>query len=184
MSNKIIIISGLTCAGKTTLAKQLNNTLNITKTITCTTRVPREGEIDGVDYRFSNTIEFNRLICEGEILEYTEINNDGRVDSYGTLKSEILKDGIKLLILDLYGLVTFKKLFPDETLTLFIHTSTEERRRRAIEGRNWSEYAWEERCKSDSNVPENVSNYIDNVIDGDTDFYEYTLKLIKEFIQE
>ena len=83
----LIVISAPSGSGKTTLCQQLLAARpDITRAVTCTTRPPRPGEKDGVDYHFLDAAEFQRRVQAGDFLEHATVF--GR--SYGTLKSEVL----------------------------------------------------------------------------------------------
>lgn len=83
----LILISAPSGGGKTTLCEQLLATdPNIIRVITCTTRPPREGEQDGVDYYFLDVETFRRRVGAGDFLEHANVHGN----HYGTLKSEVL----------------------------------------------------------------------------------------------
>ena len=83
----LIVISAPSGGGKTTLCRQLLAARpDMTRAVTCTTRPPRPGEKDGVDYHFLDAAEFQRRVQAGDFLEHAMVF--GR--SYGTLKSEVL----------------------------------------------------------------------------------------------
>ena len=107
----LILISAPSGGGKTTLCQQLLAARpDMTRVITCTTRQPRPGEKDGVDYYFLNAAEFQRRVQAGDFLEHATVF--GR--SYGTLKSEVfsrlLGDQDVLLNVDVRGAATFREL--------------------------------------------------------------------------
>jgi guanylate kinase len=83
----LIMISAPSGGGKTTICQQLLQTHpEMTRAITCTTRGPRPGEKDGVDYYFFSAAEFQKRLSAGEFIEHATVF--GR--SYGILKSELL----------------------------------------------------------------------------------------------
>ncbi|MST94263.1 MAG: guanylate kinase [Pedosphaera sp.] len=83
----LIIISAPSGGGKTTLCEQLlTNHPKVTRAITCTTRAPRAGEKDGVDYYFLDASDFLKRVQAGNFLEHATVYGN----SYGTLKSEVL----------------------------------------------------------------------------------------------
>src|ERR1700722_11519395 len=83
----LILISAPSGGGKTTLCEQLLKARpDMTRAITCTTRAPRPGEKDGVDYHFFDATEFLKRLHAGNFLEHATVYGN----SYGILKSEIL----------------------------------------------------------------------------------------------
>lgn len=83
----LIVLSAPSGAGKTTLSQGLlKREPNACRAITCTTRKPREGEKDGVDYYFFAAEEFLKRVQSGHFLEHATVYGN----SYGTLKSEVL----------------------------------------------------------------------------------------------
>ncbi|MDR1289518.1 MAG: guanylate kinase [Holosporales bacterium] len=88
MTKKMIFVfSGPSGAGKTTLIRHILQTFSdeIGESISCTTRQPRGGELDGISYHFISPERFNTFVENGEFLEYTECYGN----RYGTLKSSI-----------------------------------------------------------------------------------------------
>lgn len=83
----LIVISGPSGVGKSTLVKQARSVLpDLEFSISCTTRSPRPGEEHGREYYFLSPEEFEKKVTDGEFLEYAGIFNR----RYGTLKSEVL----------------------------------------------------------------------------------------------
>ena len=82
-----MVLSAPSGAGKTTLCEQVLLTRpNLSRAITCTTRAPRPGEKDGVDYYFLDAGDFLKRVQAGNFLEHATVYGN----SYGTLKSEVL----------------------------------------------------------------------------------------------
>src|SRR3984957_20314508 len=83
----LVLISAPSGGGKTTLCRQLLRTRrNMVRAITCTTRAPRRGEKNGVDYYFLKADDFLRRVQAGNFLEHATVYGN----SYGLLKSELL----------------------------------------------------------------------------------------------
>ncbi len=105
----LLVISAPSGGGKTTLCEQLEiHNPNTVRAITCTTRLPRDGEEDAVDYYFLDANTFLKRVQAGNFLEHATVYGN----SYGTLKSEVLgklrhrKD--VLLSIDVQGAATIR----------------------------------------------------------------------------
>lgn len=83
----LLVVSGPSGSGKTTLCHRLTSESGgrVSYSISCTTRAPRPGEQNGVDYHFLTTDEFGKLLKEGKFLEWAEVHGN----IYGTLLSEV-----------------------------------------------------------------------------------------------
>ena len=100
----LILISAPSGGGKTTLCQQLLAARpDMTRAITCTTRAPRPGERDTIDYYFLDPASFLKRVQAGHFLEHATVHGN----SYGTLKSEVLgklrQGGDVLLNVDVQG---------------------------------------------------------------------------------
>jgi len=120
--NKLIVFSAPSGAGKTTLVKHiLSQFSNTTFSISATSRSPRGIEKDGVDYHFLSNSEFKKKIENNEFIEFEEVY--GGVH-YGTLKSEVeniwANNEIALFDIDVVGGFNIKKMYPDNTLSVFV----------------------------------------------------------------
>ena len=106
----LILISAPSGGCKTTLCDLLlANLPNMTRAITCTTRPPRPGEKDGVDYHFFDATEFLKRLHAGNFLEHATVYGN----SYGILKSELLgklREGKDVLLnVDVQGAATIRE---------------------------------------------------------------------------
>jgi guanylate kinase len=132
----LVVLSGPAGSGKSSLVTNLieRNPGKARRAITATTRAPRPGEKDGVDYYFLARDEFNRMIDDGEFLEYTEFNNN----LYGTpkrpLETELSKGGVVILVIEVDGAESIKFFHPD-AIFIFIIPPTPGELRRRLEGR-------------------------------------------------
>jgi guanylate kinase len=106
----LILISAPSGGGKTTLCRQLLRARrNMVRAVTCTTRLPRPGEKNGVDYYFLKAQDFLRRVQAGNFLEHATVYGN----SYGLLKSELL-DKLRagkdvLLNVDVQGAATIRE---------------------------------------------------------------------------
>lgn len=117
MENKLIVLSATSGGGKDTIAKlMLTKSNKVKKTVSSTTRVPRENEKDKQDYYFIDQKLFKEKIKKDEFLEWAEVHNN----FYGTLKEEVMcilgENKIPLLTIDVKGGINIKKIFPNSTL--------------------------------------------------------------------
>ena len=117
----LIVISSPSGAGKTTIAKKLTSKKsNIELSVSLTTRKPRTGEIDGIDYKFVSPNFFKKKIKKKAFLENARVFDN----FYGTLKKQIeskLNKGKNILLdIDWQGARQVKKRLPNDTVTIFI----------------------------------------------------------------
>ena len=109
LSPLLVLLSAPSGGGKTTLGQQLLQARpDMTRAITCTTREPRPGEKNGVDYYFLGAADFLKRLHAGNFLEYATVFGN----SYGTLKSEVLnklRQGKDVLLnVDVQGAATIR----------------------------------------------------------------------------
>lgn len=127
----LVVISGFSGAGKGTLMKALLERYpNYALSISCTTRQPRTGEVNGREYYFVSEEEFQRMIAGDELVEYACYC--GRY--YGTPRSyveERLAEGRDVLLeIEIQGALQIKKRFPDTVLIFVTPPSAAELKRR------------------------------------------------------
>jgi len=113
----LIVVSGPSGSGKGTLCAMLRQALpNLAYSVSATTRQPRPGERNEVDYFFISDAEFQQLIDRGEFLEWAEVYGH----RYGTARPAVeaqLKAGRDMLLeIDVQGAMNIKKSFPDALL--------------------------------------------------------------------
>jgi guanylate kinase len=82
----LLVVSGPSGSGKTTLCKRLAESGQARHSISCTTRAPRPGEVEGDHYHFLSVEEFESKLAAGEFLENAKVHGN----FYGTLRSEVL----------------------------------------------------------------------------------------------
>ena len=132
MKHILMAVSGPAGVGKGTIVKTLiNRRDDVVESVSCTTRAPRSGEVDGVHYFFLSKEEFLKRIEEKDFLEYDEHFGN----YYGTPKSfveETLKTKSVILEIDVVGALNVKKVFPELVLVMIAPPSVEELKRRLI----------------------------------------------------
>ena len=131
-NGELIIISGTTCAGKGTVVKKLiKKNPNLKVSISYTSREKRDGEIEGKDYYFVSSEEFERKIQDGDFLEYAKVQY-GKY--YGTPKKEVhdlLEQGFDVILeIDVQGAQQIKEMFPQTILIFIMAPSMSEVKRR------------------------------------------------------
>lgn len=188
MTNKLIVFSAPSGAGKTTLVKYILKTFSeIQFSISATSRKARGEERDGKDYYFLSNQEFKARIKNDEFIEYEEVYGG---NYYGTLKSEvdrIWKDKkIAIFDIDVVGGANIKGMFPDETLSIFVMPpSIEILRGRLIERGDVSKEEIDVRIKKAESELDFASKFDNIIINNDLEeSKKIALTLIKEFIDE
>lgn len=131
----LTVISGFSGAGKGTLMKRLTRDYdNYALSVSMTTRAPREGERDGIEYFFVDTETFQERIQQGRMLEYACYcgNYYGTPRDYVQEQLEAGRDVI--LEIEIQGALQIRKLMPD-CLLLFVTPPSAAELRRRLEGR-------------------------------------------------
>jgi guanylate kinase len=126
-TGNVVIFSGPSGAGKSTVLKQVLETcrLPLQLSVSATTRAPRPGERDGVEYHFLSKETFAHRREKGEFLECKEVY--GRGDWYGTLKETVatglLAGKWVVLEIDVQGAASVLDTYPD-AITVFVHSGS------------------------------------------------------------
>lgn len=120
---KVIIISGPSGSGKTTIAKKLVQEIASFKFITThTTRNPREGETDGIDYHFVSKEEFLKLKTENYFVENAEVFGNFYGVSFKEIENTLLSQKNILLEIDWQGAKRVKEVYGEKCFSVFIQT--------------------------------------------------------------
>ncbi len=135
MERKVIIFSAPSGSGKSTVIRHLMGKYpRLELSVSATSRAPRGGERDGVEYHFLSVEDFEKRIAAGQFVEYEQVYKGVY---YGTLRSEMeriwAKGHIIAFDVDVKGGVNLKHIFGDEALSVFIKApSVEVLRQRLI----------------------------------------------------
>lgn len=146
----LIVISGFSGVGKSTVISHMFDAMpNLRFSVSCTSRKPRAGEKEGVDYYFVTEDEFAKRVANDEFVEYTRTFTN----CYGTLKCEVdrlLADGYDILLdINSVGAMNIKKVYP-EAVTVFINPPSLEELKKRLIGRG-------------SETPESLKKRLDEI---------------------
>ncbi len=127
---RLIVFSAPSGCGKGTMLAEILKDNSFRCSVSTTTRAPREGEIDGVNYFFISKEEFESKVSNDEFLEYAEYCEN----FYGTLKTEVdsyLEQGINVILeIEVQGAMKVRELRPDAVFVFIAPPSVNELRRR------------------------------------------------------
>lgn len=181
MSNKLFIISGPGGSGKTTLATMITEAMpNVVRSISTTTRAPRPGEEDGVDYRFVTDKVFQEKMEVGAFIECARVFDSW----YGSEKNHIfnaLNQGKHvILVIDVGGALEVKKQL--ETVSIFISPPSLEVLEERLKRRKAEEKELKNRLEAAHAEMQMIDHYDYHLINSDL---EKAFERLKEiFIQE
>lgn len=156
----LIVLSGPSGAGKGTVCKAMLPTMTTTNySVSCTTRKPREGEVEGVNYFFKSVDEFKAMIERDEMLEWAEVYTN----FYGTPRKyvdETLAAGENVLLeIDIQGALQVKKKFPDGVFIFLIPPSLDELRSRILGRGSETEESFNRRFGAAADEMSYISEY-------------------------
>lgn len=121
MDKKIIVITGASGTGKTTISKYLQDTYHIPSVITHTTRLPRAGEKDGVDYYFETKDSF----IKNHYLEKVEYSGNWYGSSEESLNRTWEKYDAASIVVDTKGAVSYKEKYGKRAVVIFLEVDFE-----------------------------------------------------------
>ena len=176
----LIVISAPSGTGKTTLVHMLLKEFpNMEFSVSYTTRKPRPGEVNGKDYFFVDRKTFEKMVEEGDFLEWAEVYGN----LYGTSKTQVLKalhEGKDVLLdIDTQGALQVKKNFPEAVLIFILPPSLKELERRLRSRGTDDEETIEKRLKIARKEIERAPLYDYIVIN---DFLEKAFEQLKSIV--
>lgn len=161
----LYVISGSSGVGKGTVIKEfLRKHPEFKLSVSCTTRAPRDGEVDGVNYFFLSKDEFQKRINNGDFLEWAEFSGN----MYGTGKDYVektLNAGHNLILeIDTKGALNVKSIMPEAKLIFILPPSMEELESRLRGRKTETEEAIQKRLASTKLEIENSKRFDYKVI--------------------
>lgn len=183
---KCIIFSAPSGSGKTTLVNYLLNQkeLNLSFSISATTRQKRDGEIQGKDYFFKTKSDFKKLINNSEFLEYEEVYDDV---FYGTLGSEVIKQletQNVIFDIDVIGGIRLKEYFKNNALSIFVKAPSVKELKKRLSSRNKdSNESIEARIQKAQKEIEKESEFDLSIINNNLDLAKKeSFDIVKKFL--
>lgn len=125
----LVILSGPSGSGKTSIAREVCKRIGEDKTmfsISSTTRPPRKGEKDGIDYYFLTKEEFLEDIEKGYFLEWAEVHGNYYGTSIKPIESAIKEGKIVFLDIDVQGFESVRKIYPNFITSVFVTTKNKQ----------------------------------------------------------
>lgn len=165
---KLFVISGSSGVGKGTLISLLlKNNPNIMLSISHTTRAPRQGEIDGINYFFRTKEEFQKSINENAFLEWAQYSDN----FYGTKRKFVerkLNEGFDLILeIDTQGALKVKEQMPDAILIFILPPSLKDLENRLRGRKTETEEAIQKRLNFVESEMKNSSLYDYQIVNDD-----------------
>ncbi len=189
MSNKVIIFSAPSGAGKSTIVNHILGIRNdLEFSVSATSRAPRGQEQHGREYYFFTADEFRRMIAEDKFVEHEEVYPGS---FYGTLRSEVERIWAKghtiIFDIDVQGGVNLKRIFGKQAFSIFIQAPSVECLRQRLIGRGTdTEEAIEKRVAKAASEMEFAAGKFDYVLVNDnlTDAFAEAEKIVDDFLKE
>ena len=183
---KCIIFSAPSGSGKTTLVNYLLNQkeLNLSFSISATTRQKRDGEVQGKDYFFKSKSDFKKLINNSEFLEHEEVYDDV---FYGTLESEVIKQletQNVIFDIDVIGGIRLKEYFKNNALSIFVKAPSVKELKKRLSSRNKdSNESIEARIQKAQKEIEKESEFDLSIINNNLDLAKKeSFDIVKKFL--
>ena len=166
----LFVVSGAAGTGKDSVVSALRKAHpEIEKTVSATTRSPRPGEQEGVDYYYRTKEQFQQLIDQDEVVEHNFFNGN----YYGTLKEEVNKrlnaGKLVVMVIDVHGAANIRRMYPGATTIFLLPPSTQELERR-LRGRG---------TETEDSIQERLATARQELAEQD----KFTVKLVNNQIE-
>ena len=129
----LFVVSGFSGSGKGTVMKWFREREEYALSVSCTSRKPREGEVDGKDYFFIDHEDFVQKASEGYFLEHAIYTDHGYGTPAGFVRENLEAGKDVILEIELQGAMQVKETYPDTVLIFLTAPSAEELKKRLIE---------------------------------------------------
>ncbi|MEM7164798.1 MAG: guanylate kinase [Planctomycetota bacterium] len=166
---KIVVVSGPSGVGKTAIVDRLLARGTCKRAITATTRAPRAGEQDGVDYFFHTRAAFEAGIQEGEFLEHAEVHGNLYGTPWTPLEKQLRAGHRVLLNIDVQGAERLMELGTNATFVFLLPPSLEELERRLRSRESDDEAAIQRRLDNAQGELARQDRYDHRVVNDDLD---------------
>ena len=156
----MIVLVGESASGKSSIERNLVEEYGFNKIVSYTTRPPREGEVDGIDYRFTDTTQFLKLKEEGffaEVATYRDWH-------YGVAKEDCTND--KVAVLTPYGLRQVSKIKDIDIISFYINVPRRDRLIKILQRGDNIEESYR-RNLSDVGMFDGIEDEVNYVIDNE-----------------
>ena len=166
----LFVVSGAAGTGKDSVVSALRKAHpEIEKTVSATTRSPRPGEQEGVDYYYRTKEQFQQLIADDQVVEHNFYNGN----YYGTLREEVNKrleaGKLVVMVIDVHGAANIRRMYPGATTVFLLPPSVEELERR-LRGRGTeTEESIRERLEIARNELAQQDNFTVKLVNNEVD---------------
>jgi guanylate kinase len=117
----LVILAAPSGTGKSTICKELiKKNKNWDFSVSVTTRIPRDGEVDGKDYTFISNPDFEHFVKFGDFIEWEFVHGNKYGTPWSTVEEAISSSKVMIFDVDVKGALTIKEEYPDNTILVFI----------------------------------------------------------------
>jgi len=117
----LVILAAPSGTGKSTICKELmKKNKNWNFSVSVTTRNPRDGEIDGKDYKFISNSEFEHFVKFGDFIEWEIVHGNKYGTLWSTIEDALDGKGVLILDIDVKGAMSIKEEYLDQAILIFI----------------------------------------------------------------